>query len=113
MSGARIITRLQWATAACIAGGVILGLVTAVFLVLFEVAGTRAAWAFILPHALGLFAGLGMGARQAAVIRRARRASFQLCDNCLYPCDGFSSCPECGQDVRDAARRWKYSVGGE
>lgn len=111
MTGARIITRLQWRTAACIGGGVLLGVVAAFLAVMADLPGTRLGWAFFLPHALGVGAGLAMGARQVSVIRRARRASFRLCDNCLYPSAGLRVCPECGCDVSDVERRWRSSVG--
>lgn len=41
--------------------------------------------------------------------RRARRARYELCTNCLYPLDGLPDqhrCPECGVEYdRDACRQ--------
>jgi len=68
------------------------------------------AWLLVvLPFFLGVqLVGFAILVRSRLILRRARRAAYMLCDNCLYPINTpeCRTCPECGADLSLVVQRW-------
>jgi len=104
----------RWGVAAMLGPLVALAATWAALACVEETRRVGAGWLAISLAAAAVhrIPGIVILMRRRLVARRARRAAFMLCDNCLYPIatPDCRTCPECGADLALLRQRWHARV---